>query len=154
MTEAKVPPKTVHLSIRVSEDLWLLMQQLIQKGGHANINEFVRTCIRAYVDETGDVIGSRRHFNNRLAERMDRLEALILWNSLHGQVLSASGLFTVLDELAPDDAPQEPPTPDVQLGRATEYSKRLLPQFIAGQTDIVEQLRQYRTDQARKPKTK
>ena len=81
MAEAKVPPKTVHLSIRVSEDLWLLMQQLIQKGGHANINEFVRTCIRAYVDETGDVIGSRRHFNNRLAERMDRLEALILWNS-------------------------------------------------------------------------
>ena len=37
------------------------------------------TCIRAYLDETGDIIGSRRHFNKRMGERLDRISRLQLY---------------------------------------------------------------------------
>jgi hypothetical protein len=47
---------------------------------------------------------------------------MIIWNSLQAQVLSASGMFTIMDELAPDVDPDggagsahTPPTPDVQI---------------------------------------
>lgn len=136
--------KTVQLTLRLSPELWLLMQQALQHGTHRSVNEFVRTCIRAYIDETEDIIGSRKHFNNRLSERMDRLETMLLWNSLQSQVLTARGMFTVLDELTPEDAPQDPPTPDIQLERALESSKRLLPKFLVEQTGIINELEQHR----------
>jgi Arc/MetJ-type ribon-helix-helix transcriptional regulator len=141
--------KSVQFTFRVSEDLWLLMEQLIQKEKHPNISDFVRTCIRAYLDEKSDAIGSKRHFTRSLAERMDRLEAMLLWNSLQSQVMTARGMFTVLDELAPEDAAEEPPTPDIQLSRALETSKRLLPQFLEEQGKIVRDLEEYRRKQGR-----
>ena len=129
--------KSVRISLRVTPELWTLMEQIIQKEGRRSINEFVQACIRAYIDETGDVIGSRRHFSRRMNARMDRLEALLLWNSLQTQMLTARGLFTVMDELAPPDAPHEPPTPDQQLSHALESGRRLLPQFLQEQATIV-----------------
>lgn len=56
---------------------------------HKSVIEFIHACIRAYIDETGDIIGSRKHFSNHLNERMDRLGAMQLWNALHSQVLTA-----------------------------------------------------------------
>jgi len=150
--EQTVSDSTVRISLRVSPELWLLMEQIMQRQGHRSINEFVQTCIRAYLDETGDVIGSRRHFSKSLAARMDRLEAMLLWNSLQSQVLTARGLFTILDELAPDDAPQEPPTPDLQLQHANEASRRLLPQFLHDQASLIIDLENYRRKQAREKK--
>ena len=141
--------KNVRISLRVTPELWTLMEQIIQKEGRRSINEFVQACIRAYIDETGDIIGSRRHFNKSMTARMDRLEALLLWNSLQSQVVTARGMFTVMDELAPEDAPQEPPTPDVQLTHAVETGRRLLPQFLQEQATIVSELEQYRRKQAR-----
>ena len=91
--------KNVRISLRVTPELWALMEQIMQKEGRRSINDFVQACIRAYIDETGDIIGSRRHFNKSMAARMDRLEALLLWNSLQSQVVTARGMFTVLDDL-------------------------------------------------------
>jgi hypothetical protein len=139
--------KPVQMTLRLSPELWSAMQQVMGKTTHKSVNEFIRTCIRAYLDETGDLIGSRKHFNNRLAERMDRLEAMLLWNALQSQVLTARGMFTVLDELTPEDAEQEPPTPDIQLLRAFESSRKLLPKFLAEQTPIVYELEQYQRKQ-------
>jgi uncharacterized protein (DUF1778 family) len=133
----------IHLSIRVSQELWQLIQQAMRTTQHRSLNEFIRTCIRAYIDETADIVGSRRHFSNRMNERMDRLEALILWNSLQAQMLTARGLFTVLDELNPE-AQQDPPGPDVQLARALEASKKAIPQFLSDQAQIVAELEAYR----------
>jgi Arc/MetJ-type ribon-helix-helix transcriptional regulator len=139
--------KPVQMTLRLSPELWSLMQQVMGKTTYKSVNEFIRTCIRAYIDETGDIIGSRKHFQNRLAERMDRLEAMLLWNALQSQVLTARGMFTVLDELTPDDAEQEPPTPDIQLLRASESSRKLLPKFLAEQAIIVNELEQYQRKQ-------
>jgi Arc/MetJ-type ribon-helix-helix transcriptional regulator len=135
---------SVQKTIRLSPELWLFVEQTMQQGKFRNLNDFIRACIRAYVDETGEMLGSRRYFNNKLAERMERLEALILWNSLQGQVLAARGLFTVLDELAPEDAVADPPTPDEQLANALEMSRKLLPRFVAAQTPIVQEIIQQR----------
>ena len=135
--------KAVQMTLRLSPELWSAMQQVMGKTTHKSVNEFIRTCIRAYIDETGEIIGSRKHFNNRLAERMDRLEAMLLWNALQSQVLSARGMFTILDELTPEDAEQEPPTPDLQLLRAFESSRKLLPKFLAEQASTVQELEQY-----------
>ena len=144
--------QSIRISLRVSPELWLLMEQVIQKEGHRSINEFVQSCIRAYLDETGDVIGSRRHFSKSLSARMDRLEAMLLWNSLQTQVLTARGLFTIMDELSPDDAPQEPPTPDQQLRHANEASRRILPQFLNEQASLITDLEVYRRKQSREKK--
>ena len=139
--------KPVQMTLRLSPELWSMMQQVMGKSTYKSVNEFIRTCIRAYIDETGDIIGSRKHFQNRLAERMDRLEAMLLWNALQSQVLTARGMFTVLDELTPDDAEQEPPTPDIQLLRAYESSRKLLPKFLTEQAGIVNELEQYQRKQ-------
>jgi uncharacterized protein (DUF1778 family) len=144
-------PDKIQITLRVSPDLWHLIQQGMRNTTHKSVNEFIRTCIRAYLDETGEIMGSRRHFNNRLAERMDRLEAMVLWNSLQAQTLTARGLFTVLDELTPE-AEQDPPTPEVQLGRAAEASRKLLPKFLSEQAVIVAEIEQFRRKQAKDKK--
>ena len=66
----------VQLTLRVSLELHDLMKQGMAQHKHRSMNEFVRACIRAYLDETGDIIGSRRHFNKRMGERIDRLITL------------------------------------------------------------------------------
>ena len=141
--------KSNQFTVRVTDDMWLLMEQIIRKEGHRSINEFVRTCIRAYLDQSGDVIGSRRHFSRQMNARMDRLEALIEWNSLQTQVLSASGMFTILDELAPD-AEQEPPTPDKQMTYANQAGRRLLPQFLEEQGKVVAELEKHHQQKKRR----
>ena len=133
----------IQLTLRVSLELHDLMKQGMAQHKHRSMNEFIRACIRAYLDETGDIMGSRRHFNKRMGERMDRIEAMLLWHSLNTQMLTARGLFTVLDELNPD-AEQDPPAPEVQLQRAFESSKRALPKFLLEQASIVSDIEAYR----------
>jgi hypothetical protein len=133
----------VQITLRVSPELWELMRQGMQSNNHRSMNEFIRSCIRAYLDETGDILGSRRHFSKRMSQRMDRLEAMLLWHSLSSQMLLSRAMFTVLDELNPD-AELDPPTPNEQMSRAVEVSKRELPKFIAEQTQIVTEIEKFR----------
>lgn len=134
---------TIQKTIRLSPELWLLAEQAMMHGKFRNINDFIRTCIRSYVDETGDTLGSRRYFNNRMSQRMDRLEATSLWSALQTQMLMARGIFTILDELTPEDADAEPPAPDMQLALAADASKRFLAKFLDDQSQIIVQLEQY-----------
>lgn len=140
----------IQMTLRVSQELWQLMQQAMSRTTHKSANEFIRACIRAYLDETGDILGSRKHFNNRMNERMDELEALVLWNALQNQVLTARGLFTVLDELNPDTA-QDPPSPEMQLSGANEAGRKLLSRFLSEQESIVRDLREHRRKRREKP---
>ena len=137
----------VQITLRVTPELWELMRQGMQSHSHRSMNEFIRACIRAYLDETGDIMGSRRHFSKRMSQRMDKLEALLFWHSLSVQMLISRGLFTVLDELNPD-AEVDPPTPAEQMSRAAEISKRELPKFLAEQSQIVSEIEAYRRKQS------
>lgn len=144
--------KSVKITLRVTEDMMELMRQALRKTTHKNINEFLRECIRAYLDETGDIIGSRRHFNKRMNDRMDKLESMIVWHSLQTQTLTARGLFTVLDELAPEDAEKDPPTPDIQLRMAGDHSRQLLAKFLQDEAPIVNDITEYRRKLAKEKK--
>lgn len=136
-------PHTIQKTIRLTPELWLLAEQAMMHGKFRNINDFIRTCIRSYIDETGDTLGSRRYFNNRMSQRMDRLEATSLWSALQTQMVMARGIFTVLDELTPEDSDAEPPTPDMQMAFASEASKRFLAKFLEDQSQIILQLEQH-----------
>lgn len=137
------PPQNVQKTIRLSSELWLLAEQAISNGQFRSINDFLRACVRASIDETGDTLGSRRYFNNRMGQRMDRLEATVLWGILQNQMLMARGLFTILDELSPEDSEAEPPNPEEQMAHANEASKRFLAKFLEEQTPVIAQLEQY-----------
>jgi len=147
--------KTVQITVRMTPELWHMAETAMMKGKFRNMNEFLRACVRFYIDETDDVMGSRRHFNKTLGQRMDRLEALTQWNVLHTQMLTARGIYTVLHELTPEDVDAEPPLPDMQIQLAIEGTKRLLPRFLEEQEAIIDQLAQHlnRRHAARAEKT-
>lgn len=42
--------------------------------------DLIRTAIRQYLDDQEDLIGSRRHFQRSLRERVDRLETAIVFH--------------------------------------------------------------------------
>jgi hypothetical protein len=142
----------IQLTLRVSPELWELMKQGMLNHKSSSMNEFIRSCIRSFLDETGDIMGSRRHFNKRMGERIDKLEAMLYWNSLTSQMLIARGMFTVLDELTPEDSEQDPPSPDEQMAKALEASKRLLPKFLTEQAAIVNEIDNYRRKQVKAEK--
>ena len=142
----------IQLTLRVSTELWELMKQGMQSHKHSSMNEFIRACIRSFLDETGDIMGSRRHFNKRMGERMDKLEAMLYWNMLTTHMLIARATFTVLDELTPEESEQNPPSPDEQMSRALEASKRQLPKFLADQAAIVNEIDNYRRKQVKSGK--
>jgi uncharacterized protein (DUF1778 family) len=148
----KTPKKTSRIGFRITDEMMELVRQAMSKTSYSNMTDFMSHVLREYLDDTANIVGSRRHFTNSMNARMDRIEALILWQSLLTQTLTARGLFTVLDELAPEDAVQEPPTPDIQLRMANEHSRQLLSRFLAEQASIVNDIAEYRRKQAKEKK--
>jgi uncharacterized protein (DUF1778 family) len=138
--------KSIAITLRMTPEMHNLIQQAMMNTNHRSINEFIRTCIRAYLDDTGDIVGSRRHFSKRMGERLEYMESLILWHSLQVQMLTSRGMFTVLDELNPD-AEQDPPHPVDQMKRASDASRQLLAQFMSEQDAIVKEIDAFRRKQ-------
>jgi Arc/MetJ-type ribon-helix-helix transcriptional regulator len=133
-----------HLSIRITPALDQQLETLMtQQPQYKSKNELVRACIRAYLDETGDFLGSRRHFSKQMGERLDQIEASLLWQMLLTQMLIAQGHLTILDELVPADAAAEPPTPAEQLSRATQHSQRFLAHYLSEQEGLITQLSEH-----------
>lgn len=133
--------KSKQFTVRVTDEMWEQMERLMAREGHRSINEFVRTCIRDYIDRSGDAMNG--------AQTDSRLESLILWNSLQTQVLIAGGLFTIMQELTPVDAEQKLPSPDVQMRHAHKAGRRLLSQFLEDQASIVDKLAKHQQTQGR-----
>jgi Arc/MetJ-type ribon-helix-helix transcriptional regulator len=139
--------KDIQFTLRVSPELWDHIRQVLPKTAHKNVSEFIRACIRAYIDESADIMGSRRHFQNRLGERMDRLEALILWNALLGQMITARNAFTIMDELTPEDATEQPPQVEDQFAQSFDMSRKMLSAFLAQQQPIIDKLEEHQRKQ-------
>lgn len=136
-------PHSIQRTLRLSPDLWLLAEQAASKGNFRSMNEFFRTCIRAYIDDTGDVMGSRRHFTKTMGERLDRLEATVIASMSQQQMLTSRGIFTILDELKPEEVEADPPSPEEQISAALEASKRYLPKFMQEQNPFIAHLEQF-----------
>lgn len=80
-----MPKKSVRRSLSMTHDMRDRLAQLVSKQPR-NITEadLIRQAIREYLDEQEDLIGSRKHFQKSLRERVDQLEATL---SFHLNVL-------------------------------------------------------------------
>ena len=89
--------KTEQRSIRMTPEMRALLAQLLLKQPRdVSEADLIREAIRHFLDEQDDLIGSRRHFQKSLQDRIEALESAL---SFHLNVL----LYLVA-ALDPDDA--------------------------------------------------
>ena len=70
----------VKRSVSMSPEMRDLLRQVAAKRG-ADVTEadLIREALRRFLDEQADLIGSRRHFQRSLQDRIDRLENVLLF---------------------------------------------------------------------------
>lgn len=70
--------KTIRRSLAMTPEMHSLLAQLASKQPR-NVTEadLIREAIRQYLDGQEDIIGSRKHFQKSLQERIDRLESAL-----------------------------------------------------------------------------
>jgi len=73
--------KTVRRSIAMTQEMRDMLAQLAAKQGRdVSESDLIRDAIRLYLDQQADMVGSRRHFQKALQERIDRLEAALTFH--------------------------------------------------------------------------
>jgi len=94
MAQAKY---TVHRSVAMTPEMRDLLAQLVSKQPRSvSEAEIIRDAIRQYIDGQEDIIGSRKHFQKSLQERVEKLELAL---AFHLNVL-----VYLLAALDPDNA--------------------------------------------------
>ena len=76
-----MPKKSVRRSLSMTPDMRDHLAQMVSKQPR-NVTEadLIRQAIRQYLDEQEDLIGSRKHFQKSLRERVDQLEATLAFH--------------------------------------------------------------------------
>ena len=70
---------TVQRTIYLSPEMWSYLTQLASKRGRdCNESTLIREAVRAFIDGQSEVIGSRRHFQKSLQERVDQFEERVI----------------------------------------------------------------------------
>ncbi|MBK8138298.1 MAG: ribbon-helix-helix protein, CopG family [Chloroflexi bacterium] len=73
--------KTVRRSINITPEMRDLLAQLAAKQGRdVTESDLIRDAIRQYLDQQADLVGSRRHFQKSLQERLDALEGTLTFH--------------------------------------------------------------------------
>ena len=79
--------KTVRRSINITPEMRDLLAQIAAKQARdVTESDLIRDAIRQYLDQQADLVGSRRHFQRSLQERLDALEGTL---TLHLHVMIA-----------------------------------------------------------------
>ncbi len=77
--------KTIRRSITMTQEMRDRLALLVSKQPRDTTEaDVIREAVRLYLDNQEDMIGSRKHFQKSLQERMDKLEAAI---SFHLNIL-------------------------------------------------------------------
>ena len=72
---------TVRRSIGMTPEMRDLLAQIVSKQPRdVTEADVIRDAIRQYIDGQEDIIGSRRHFQKSLQERLDRMEAALTFH--------------------------------------------------------------------------
>jgi predicted DNA-binding protein len=75
-----MPRKNIKRSIAISSEMHDLLTQIAaQRGRDTTESHLIREAIRHYLDEQGDLVSSRRHFQKSLQLRLDRLERSLIF---------------------------------------------------------------------------
>ena len=73
-----MPNKTIRRSIAMTPDMHDRLQQVVSNYPRDTTEaDLIRDAIQGYLDQREDLIGSRRHFQRTLRERIDALEATL-----------------------------------------------------------------------------
>lgn len=87
--------KTVRRSITMTQEMRDRLALLVSKQSRDTTEaDIIREAVRLYLDNQEDIIGSRKHFQKSLQERLDKLEA--------GLVFHLNVLIYLLAALEPD----------------------------------------------------
>ena len=77
--------KTVRRSITITQEMHDRLALLVSKQPRDTTEaDVIREAVRLYLDNREDIIGSRKHFQKSLQERLDKLEAVM---SFHLNIL-------------------------------------------------------------------
>lgn len=99
MTREKV--FTVQRTIYLSPEMWDFLTQLASRRGRdCTENTLIREALRAFIDGQSEVIGSRRHFQKSLQERVDQLQAQLEGRFHQQHMQTAFYLHVILQLIA------------------------------------------------------
>ena len=91
--------KTIRRSITMTQEMQDRLVLLVSKQPRDTTEaDLIREAIRLYMDNQEDIIGSRKHFQKSLQERLDRMESAL---SFHLNVL-----IYLLAALEPENSPE------------------------------------------------
>ncbi|MEP7287911.1 MAG: hypothetical protein ABI947_19340 [Chloroflexota bacterium] len=69
---------TIQHTAYFSTEMWALLQQLANhRGNGCTENDLIREAVRGLIDNESGIIGSRRHFQKSLQERVEALETTL-----------------------------------------------------------------------------
>lgn len=73
--------KTVRRSITMTQEMQDRLALLVSKQPRDTTEaDLIRDAVRLYLDNQEDIIGSRKHFQKSLQERLDQLEAVLVFH--------------------------------------------------------------------------
>ena len=73
-----MPNKTIRRSIAMTPEMYDRLQQVVSNYPRDTTEaDLIRDAIQGYLDQREDLIGSRRHFQRTLRERIDALETTL-----------------------------------------------------------------------------
>lgn len=94
-----MPKKSVQRSITMTQEMRDRLALLVSKQPRDTTEaDLIREAIRLYLDNQEDIIGSRKHFQKSLQDRLDKLEAVL---TFHLNVL-----LYLLAALEPEGSPE------------------------------------------------
>jgi predicted DNA-binding protein len=94
-----MPKKSVQRSITMTQEMRDRLALLVSKQPRDTTeSDLIREAIRLYLDNQEDIIGSRKHFQKSLQDRLDRLESAF---AFHLNVL-----IYLLAALEPEGSPE------------------------------------------------
>jgi hypothetical protein len=93
MTKSPSALKSRRVTIRMTGAMYANIQRLAGPGGH--IGEEIRSAIRQYLDNQGEIAGSRRYFTGRFREEVRALNRLLSWHLTLITILLAE-MFSLL----------------------------------------------------------
>lgn len=108
------------------------LEQLQALKNYPNRSDVVRDAIEQYIQNEGNVIGSRRHFNSTMATLLSELKEIILITFTWMLVLVAQGFTSLLRALSKQDQDFKP------MDLIVESSKIAIKQYPTIRTTIEE----------------
>lgn len=99
-SKTSMPKKTIRRSLTMTQEMRDRLALLVSKQPRDTTEaDLIREAIRLFLDEQEDIIGSRRHFQKSLQERLDKLESSLAFHLNILLYLIASLKPSVGDEL-------------------------------------------------------